>query len=147
MEKNNLNKRVIENVRNRVVISNIESEVNMNLSKRKQILSVIAVCVIMLGGSAITVNAATDGKLVEKVTETIKVIFRDKNGNQTEIDKADYIDYNKESLEKYEIEEDGIEYNIEVDKNTLEDLDSKVWIEIDEEDEVLDFTIQSNYLE
>ena len=38
----------MNNVRNRVVISNIEREVNMKLSKRKQILSVITVCMIMV---------------------------------------------------------------------------------------------------
>ena len=88
---NNLNKRIIENVRNRVVISNIESEVNMKLSRRKQILSVVTVCMIMLGGSFITVNAATDGQLVEKVTETIQIVFRDQNGKQSEIDGAAYV--------------------------------------------------------
>ena len=39
----------------------------------------------MLGGSFITVNAATDGQLVEKVTETIQVVFRDKNGNERKL--------------------------------------------------------------
>ena len=144
---NNLNKRIIENVRNRVVISNIESEVNMKLSKRKQILSVVTVCMIMLGGSFITVNAATDGQLVEKVTETIQVVFRDKNGNETEIDGAAYVNHNNENVEQYQYEKDGIEYNIEVNKDTLNDLDSKAWVELDEGDEVLEFEMQYDYVD
>lgn len=144
---NNLNKRIIENVRNRVVISNIESEVNMKLSKRKQILSVVAACMIMIGGSFITVNAATDGQLVEKVTETIQIVFRDKNGNETEIDGAAYVEKNNETIEQYQYENDGVEYNIEVNKDTLDDLDSKVWVELDEDDEVLEFEMQYDYVE
>lgn len=35
MENNKLNKKIIENVRNRVVVSNLESEENMKISKRK----------------------------------------------------------------------------------------------------------------
>lgn len=142
---NNLNKRIIENVRNRVVISNIESEVNMKLSRRKQILSVITVCMIMLGGSFITVNAATEGQLVEKVTETIQVVFRDKNGNETKIDGAAYVEKNNETVEKYQYEEDGVEYNIEVNEDALNDLDSKVWVELDAGDEVI--TMQYDYAE
>ena len=141
---NNLNKRIIENVRNRVVISNIESEVNMKLSKRKQILSVVAACMIMIGGSFITVNAATDGQLVEKVTETIQVVFRDKNGNKTEIDGAAYVEKNNETVEQYQYENDGVEYNIEVNKDNLDD---KVWVELDEGDEVLEFEMQYDYVE
>ena len=119
----------------------------MKLSKRKQILSVVTVCMIMLGGSFITVNAATDGQLVEKVTETIQVVFRDKNGNETEIDGATYVNHNNETVEKYEFEEDGVEYNVEVNKDTLNDLDSKAWVELNEGDEVLEFEMQYDYVE
>lgn len=125
-----LNKRIIENVRNRVVISNIESEVNMKLSKRKHILSVITVCIIMLGGSFITVNAATDGQLIEKVTETIQVIFKDNNGNENEIDGAAYVENNNGTVEKYEYEND---------------LDSKVKIEHDVNDAYI--TMQYDYID
>ena len=119
----------------------------MKLSRRKQILSVVTVCMIMLGGSFITVNAATDGQLVEKVTETIQVVFRDKNGNETEIDGAAYVNHNNENVEQYQYENDGVEYNVEVNKDTLNDLDSKAWVELDEGDEVLEFTMQYDYVE
>ena len=145
MENNNLNKRIKENVRNRVVISNIESEVNMNISKGKQILSVMAICIIMLGGSAITVNAATGGKLAEKVTETIRVIFKDKDGKEIEIDGAVKSESNNGTVEKYEYEDDGVKYDIEVNTDTLNDLDSKVKIELDESNEWI--TMEYDYIE
>lgn len=75
MENNELNKKIFENVRNRIVVSNLESEENMKLNKRKQVLSVAAVMVIMLTGSFFTVNAATDGELSNKIKETIRVVL------------------------------------------------------------------------
>ncbi len=85
MENKELNERIIENIRNRVVISNLESEENMKLNKRKQILSIVAVMIVMLTGSFFTVNAATNGELAEKVKDTIQVIFTDKDGKQEEV--------------------------------------------------------------
>lgn len=120
MENNELNKRIIENVRNRVVISNLESEENMKLNKRKQILSLVAVMIIMLTGSFVTVNAATDGELAEKVKDTIQVIFTDKDGKQEEVRGTTYTDSNNHTIEKYQIEKNGAEHTLEVDKNNLD---------------------------
>ena len=121
MENNELNKRIIENVRNRVVISNLESEENMKLNKRKQILSIVAVMIVMLTGSFFTVNAATNGELAEKVKDTIQVIFTDKDGKQEEVKGTTYKDLNNHTIERYELEKNGAEYILEVDKNTLDD--------------------------
>ena len=82
MENNELNKKIFENVRNRIVISNLESEENMKLNKRKQVLSVAAVMVIMLTGSFFTVNAATDGELSNKIKETIRVVLVKEDGSE-----------------------------------------------------------------
>lgn len=119
MENNELNKRIIENVRNRVVISNLESEENMKINKRKQILSIAIVMCVMLTGS-FTVNAATNGELAEKVKDTVRVIFTDKDGKQEEVKGITYTDSNNHIIEKYELEKNGAEYRIEVDKNELE---------------------------
>ena len=62
MVNNELNKKIVESVRNRVVISNLESEENMKINKRKQIVSLVVVMLIMLTGSFITVNATTNGE-------------------------------------------------------------------------------------
>ena len=50
MENNELNKKVLEKVRNRIVISNLESEENMKLNKKKQIISISAVLVVLFTG-------------------------------------------------------------------------------------------------
>lgn len=117
MVNNELNKKIVENVRNRVVISNLESEEKMKINKRKQIVSLVAVMLIMLTGSFITVNAATNGELAEKVKDTIQVIFTDKDGKQEEVKGTTYTDSNNHTIEKYHIEKDGTEHTLEVDKN------------------------------
>ena len=120
MVNNELNKKIVESVRNRIVISNLESEENMKINKRKQIVSLVAVMLIMLKGSFITVNAATNGELTEKVKDTIQVIFTDKDGKQEEVKGTTYTDSNNHTIEKYHIEKDGAEHTIEVDKNNLD---------------------------
>ena len=120
MVNNELNKKIVESVRNRVVISNLESEENMKINKRKQIVSLVVVMLIMLTGSFITVNAATNGELAEKAKDTIQVIFTDKDGKQEEVKGTTYTDSNNHTIEKYHIEKDGAEHTIEVDKNNLD---------------------------
>ena len=120
MVNNELNKKIVESVRNRIVISNLESEENMKINKRKQIVSLVAVMLIMLTGSFITVNAATNGELAEKAKDTIQVIFTDKDGKQEEVKGTTYTDSNNHTIEKYHIEKDGAEHTIEVDKNNLD---------------------------
>ena len=121
MVNNELNKKIVESVRNRIVISNLESEENMKINKRKQIVSLVAVMLIMLTGSFITVNAATNGELAEKAKDTIQVIFTDKDGKQEEVKGTTYTDSNNHTIEKYHIEKDGTEHTIEVDKSNLND--------------------------
>lgn len=121
MENNELNKRIIENVRNRVVISNLESEENMKFNKRKQVLSLVTVMTIMLTGSFITVNAATNGELAEKVKDTIQqVIFTDQDGKQEEVKGTTYTDSNNHTIEKYQIEKDGAKHTLEIDRTNLD---------------------------
>lgn len=141
MENNELNKRIIENVRNRVVISNLESEENMKINKRKQVLSLVAVMVIMLTGSFITVNAATNGELAEKVKDTIQVIFVDKDGKQEEVKGTTYTDSNNHTIEKYKTEKNGIEYTLEADKNNLDE--SNLTIKDNISDEQSTITIEN----
>lgn len=121
MVNNELNKKIVESVRNRIVISNLESEENMKINKRKQIVSLVAVMLIMLTGSFITVNAATNGELAEKAKDTIQVIFTDKDGKQEEVKGTTYTDSNNHTIEKYHIEKYGTEHIIEVDKSNLND--------------------------
>lgn len=117
MEKDELNKRIIEKVRNAVVISNLEREEKMKLSKRKQVLSFVAVMVIMFAGSFVTVNAATNGELVNKVKEGMKVIFVKENGKQEEVKGKAYTDSQGHNIEQYEVEDGGTNFSMEIDKN------------------------------
>ena len=87
MESNQINKRIIEKVRNRVVISNLESEENMKLNRKKQILALAAVGIFMITGSFITVNAATNGELADKIKDTIKVVFINDEGKEENVNR------------------------------------------------------------
>lgn len=133
MENNELNKKIIKNVRNRIVVSNLESEENMKLNKRKQILSLLVVMAIMLTGSFITVNAATNGELAEKVKDTIQVIFTDKDGKQEEVKGTTYTDSNNHTIEKYGVEKNGAEHILEVDKTNLDGENLTIKENIDDE--------------
>ena len=75
MENNELNNKILKNVRNKIVVSNLEKEYAMKISKRKQIISLCATTIILLSGSFLTVNAATEGKLVEDIKERYKEII------------------------------------------------------------------------
>lgn len=121
MENNELNKKIIENVRSRVVISNLESEATMKLNKKKQILSLMSVMTIMFAGSFITVNAATDGELTNKVKDAIKVILIREDGTEEELHGRSYIDSNNNEILEYEKSENGREFKLEIDKTNLED--------------------------
>lgn len=72
MENNELNNKILRNVRSRIVVSNLEREESMKIAKRKQIVSLCATTLILLSGSFFTVNAATEGKLVEDIKEKYK---------------------------------------------------------------------------
>lgn len=120
MENNELNRKIIEKVRNVVVISNLESEEKMKLSKKKQVLSFVAVMMIMFAGSFMTVNAATNGELVNKVKEGMKVIFIKEDGKEEEVKGTTYTDSNNHTIEQYEVEEKGAEYSLEIDKTILD---------------------------
>lgn len=133
MVKNELNKRIIENVRNRVVISNLESEENMKLNKRKQILSLTAIVTIMITGSFFTVNAATNGELADKVKDTVKVIFVKDDGKEEPVEGTTYTNSDNHTIEKFEMNENGIEHTLEIDKTIL-----------DEENLVIKDTIKDN---
>ena len=67
MGNNELNNRIIKNVRNRIVVSNLESEEKMRIERKKQVISLTMVVVLFLTGGFMTVNATTDGQLTENI--------------------------------------------------------------------------------
>ena len=74
MGYNDLERRIINNVRNKIVVSNLEKEADMKISRRKTITSVIAILLVFMSGSFLTVNAATDGQLAKDVKNIINCI-------------------------------------------------------------------------
>ena len=121
MENNELSKKIIENVRNRVVISNLESEENMKLNKRKQVLSLITVMLVLLTGSFITVNATSNGEVVDQIKDKIKVIFVKDDGKEEQLKGSVYTDSNNHKIEKFEVENNGMEFTTELDKTILDE--------------------------
>ena len=75
MENNELNNKILKNVRNRIVVSNLEKEETMKIENRKKVISLCATVILLLSGSFLTVNAATDGKLAEDIKEKYKEII------------------------------------------------------------------------
>ncbi len=106
MENNELNNKIISNVRNKIVISNLEKEKNMKICKRKQIVSILSLVILFVSGSFVTVNAVTDGKLAENVKKLITITI---NGNQYEAAEV-----------SRDVDEDGNEYL----KYTLKPIDN-----------------------
>ena len=82
MRNDEFNKKIIKNVKNRIVVSNLESEEHMKISKKKQIISIAAMAIIMVTGSFFTVNAATNGELVKKIKEKINITIVNEDGTE-----------------------------------------------------------------
>lgn len=120
MESNELSKKIVENVKNMVVMSNLEKEEMIKMSRRKQIFSIIAVVAVMLTGGFATVNAVTNGEFVNKVIDTVQVIFV-KDGVEKEIEGYTYTNLDNRTMVKYELNDDGVDYSFEIDKTALDD--------------------------
>lgn len=130
MENNELNNKIIGNVRNKIVISNLEKEKNMKISKRKQIVSIFSAVVLLVSGSFVTVNAATDGKLAENVKNFITITI---NGN-----KYDAVEHSKG------VDENGNEYLEYKLKPTDNDEEIVIQIENNIDNENMDINYNVN---
>lgn len=75
MESNELNNKIIKNVRNKIVVSALEREESMKIEKRKQVISLCAVMLVIFSGGFMTVNAATNGKVVEEIKDFIQINY------------------------------------------------------------------------
>lgn len=133
MENHELNRKILRNVRNKIVVSNLEREENMKINQRKQVVSVLTATLIVLSGGLLTVNAATDGKLVEdikqKYEEMIVVKLEDDNyqiTTETDNDGNEMVVYTLQPDE-----EDGFRY--EINKEALEEYQLQTVIEEGEE--------------
>ena len=125
MENNKFNKKIISNVKSRIVISNLEREETMKLNKKKQILSLVAVIAVILTGSFCAVNAATDGELVEKVKDkvedTVKIKFVQEDGKEKELEGTVYKNSENQVIVRFEWNTNNAEYEIDTYKSNLDD--------------------------
>ena len=136
MRNDEFNNKIIENVKNRIVVSNLESEAYMKISKKKQIISIAAMAIIMVTGSFFTVNAATDGELVKKIKEKINITIVNEDGTEETLEDTNiYVTDNNEYVVEYLIKDDSntqsqTEESFKIYTNTLEEenktVDAKV---------------------
>lgn len=127
MRNDEFNKKIIKNVKNRIVVSNLESEEHMKISKKKQIISIAAMAIIMVTGSFFTVNAATNGELVKKIKEKINITIVNEDGTEETLEDANiYVTDNNEYVVEYLIKDDSntqsqTEESFKIYTNTLEE--------------------------
>lgn len=137
MENQEWNRKIWQNVRNKIVVSNLEREESMKLKQRKQAISMCAVAIILLSGSFFTVNAATDGKLVEEIKnkyEEMIVVRIDENKYKV-TETKDGIDENGDKTITYTVQSvDGEEISIEANKEVVEEENLQVELQSNEEE-------------
>ena len=75
MDHNELSSRVLENVKRRIAVSNLEMEEKRMISRKKKIISFVAILMIIFTSGFVTVNAMTNNGLVN----AIKSIFNKEN--------------------------------------------------------------------
>lgn len=83
MSNQDVNSKILNNVMNKIAISNMEMEERAMVKRRKRgmlIFSIVAVCFI---SSFATVNAMTNNALIEGVKETINKLFNKENISAT----------------------------------------------------------------
>ena len=128
MENNELNNKILKNVRNKIVVSNLEREESMKLNKRKQIISVLTASLIILSGGFLTVNAATDGKLVEDIKDVITIKLDNDGKYKVTTEKNSEGD----EIVKYKIDNlDGVEGEMDLELNKTELIKENLGAEID----------------
>lgn len=138
MRNDEFNKKIIENVKNRIVVSNLESEEHMKISKKKQIISIAAMAIIMVTGSFFTVNAATNGELVKKIKEKINITIVNEDGTEETLEDANiYVTDNNEYVVEYLIKDDSntqnqTEESFKIYTNTLEEENKNVDAKVSE---------------
>ena len=138
MRNDEFNKKIIENVKNRIVVSNLESEEHMKISKKKQIISIAAMAIIMVTDSFFTVNAATNGELVKKIKEKINITIVNEDGTEETLEDANiYVTDNNEYVVEYLIKDDSntqnqTEESFKIYTNTLEEENKNVDAKVSE---------------
>jgi len=113
MNNNELNDRVLERVRSRIAVSNLEMEEKQMLSKRKRVISLMsAICIISVGiafanhfrgFSDVYKGTAVVGTIYEEATEMIKIDVEVGNNLLVTANVVDYTNIPYSEIEKMDI--------------------------------------------
>lgn len=87
-----LEEKILKNFKTSVAISNLEEEVLMKKIFKKQIITLSILVVVLFSGGLLTVNAATDGKVVEDIKETIYNMLKDNSNVKVDSDSIEIQD-------------------------------------------------------
>ena len=120
-----LSERILKKFRDNITISNLKEECIMKKNIRKQVLLGTMLGTLILSGSFITVNAATNGQLVENIKDTIKVVFVS-NGQEEEIAGKFYTDQNGEYWVTFEKSLNDVQMKVDLKTNELDKENIKV---------------------
>lgn len=120
-----LSKKVLKEFKDNITISNLKEECIMKRNIRKHVLLGTMLVTLILSGSFITVNAATNGQLVENIKDTIKVVFVS-NGQEEEIDGKFYTDENGESWVTFEKSLNDVQMQVDLKQDELDKENLKV---------------------
>ena len=84
MSNDNLNNKIINNVRDKIIISNIKGEKEKMLSSKKKILA-IASCVVILAGGYVSVDAVNNGEITNTIKEKISSFVVKADGQEKKL--------------------------------------------------------------
>lgn len=126
MENNELERKIMNNVRNKIVVSNLEKEADMRISKRRAIISVTALILIFMSGSFLTVNAATDGQLAKDVKDLINVTFNQADYKPVKTEEYTTQDGTKRKVYRFESTDGTAEVDIVDEGNTEFDISYEI---------------------
>ena len=93
IDKNNISRKVKMNI----AMSNMKEELEMKKVSTKKGLIISLLTVIVLSGSFVTVNAATNGSLTNAVAQTISGWTR----TETKTDEGNFVTYTKDGTNAF----------------------------------------------
>lgn len=92
MMNNDFNNKVLDNVREKIAVSNLEREYNMKMQSKRKVISISMAVILVLLGGFVAVDAASNGEISEKIVNNVQeYLYIKEDGNEEELDKHIYI--------------------------------------------------------
>ena len=82
----NLEDKILKNFKNSIAMSHLEEEFLMKKGLKKQIIILSLVIVVLFTGGFWTVNAVTNGKMVENIKSTVYDMIKVKDNKDIKVD-------------------------------------------------------------